>query len=273
MQSRGILLVPKIPSYKIVFLLEHYEDGAVPELGTAIQEACRYQNWIDQDKTHVCFLYEKDEYHLCEMQKLLRPENIIPIGSIEFVNRFLERIGKSPLIALNIPSEISDEEFTMRKIFRNKDISDLPALSKEYGPLIIKPERTPKLFEAEIYEPQKQEIFSRIPKNEPLFVSQKLSSEIVSEWRVFCRYGAMLDIRPYILDEWVFPDKIIVERMLSRLYRYPAITLDVAVLEDGRTVALETHNFVSCGFYGFGGPKMLKMTKMAWAWELMKEYC
>lgn len=254
---------------KTCFILETYNDGACPELSSAVYEACDEQNWLDNADNNVCFpdttislIIQMGMMHGVELS------HVIPVGSVEFVNRWAEMMKLAPIHALNIPPELNDDAFLSRKVFHVQKLSDLDGIAKRYGTLLVKPGRNPKRFEAFPYTPGEGNISGEIPDDEPLFVSQMLNTAIVSEWRVFCRRGRVVDIRPYIFDEWVCPSRQKVEAMADRLKGYPAVTLDVAVLSNGDTVALEVHNFISCGLYGFGGPKMLQMTKAAWKYEI-----
>ena len=83
--------------------------------------------------------------------------------------------------------------------------------------------------------------------------------------------GRTLDLRSYILDQWVCPDRGMVGAMSKALSGYAALALDVAVLAGGRTVAIESHPFISCGQYGFDGPDMIRMAKAAWLAELRRQ--
>lgn len=193
-------------------------------------------------------------------------KHIVPVGSIAFVDRFLGGLGLEELAAMNIPPELEKEEFLGRKIFRDVPKADIPKLEAEYGPLLVKPGRRPKLFEAT----RSSDMYG-VPNNEPLFLSQILREPIRAEWRVFVLHGRVVDIRPYILGRWVCPDQALVEKLAWQLFSYGAVALDVGVLEGGRTVVIECHPFIACGSYGFEGPDLLRMTRAAWLAELRRQ--
>lgn len=106
------------------------------------------------------------------------------------------------------------------------------------------------------------------------FVSQEFPSPIVEEWRHFDKDGTVVATHPYILDDWMFPDKNIVANMVARYTDVgchvapPTYVMDVAVLKDRRTALVEIHNFLACGLYGFKGQAIITMLKQAYLWEL-----
>lgn len=238
------------------FLLETNDKGWPVPLAAPFPEACAQANWSAQETKFLC---STGEYRY-------RAKRTVPVGSIAFVNRFLDDLGLEGLAAMNIPPELEREEFLGRQIFRDVQKKDIPKMVDEYGPLLVKPGRRPKLFEA-----ARSNDMAGVPSMEPLFVSQMLPEPIVAEWRVFVLHGRVVGIRPYILDRWICPDQAMVEKMSWPLFEYGAASLDVGVLESGRTVVIECHPFISCGLYGFDGPDLLRMAKAAWMAELRRQ--
>ena len=178
-------------------------------------------------------------------------------------------MGLGPMEAMNIPPELEQEQFLGRRIFRDVSKTELSRLRAEFGPLLLKPGRHPKRFEA---IPHEERLLGEIPDNELLFVSQMIQSQFASEWRVFVSRGRVMDIRPYFMEHWLAPDAAVVHDMADTLREHPALALDVAVLlEGGRTVAIECHPFIACGLYGFEGPKMVSMARDAWLGELRRQ--
>lgn len=244
-----------------VFLLELGESGYLTSLSAPFPESCEQANWLARDTLYACITSQHRPH------TLLDSKCVIPVGSIQFVDRFLISHGLKPIQAMNIPPELEQERFLARRIFRDVGKEQLPQIEKSYGPLLIKPGRRPKLFEAA----RSKDFAVVLPNDEPLFVSQFLSEAIVAEWRVFLLRGRIIDIRPYVLDQWCCPDLPTITGMAQALSRYAALALDVGVLSGGRTVAIECHPFISCGLYGFEGPDMLRMAKAAWLAELRRQ--
>lgn len=242
-----------------LFLLQKDRNGWPVSLAAPFQESCDEANWLANEEKFGCALSLSGQ----------TARTIVPVGSIEFVNQHLSQRGLEPLEAMNIPPELEQEQFLGRRIFRDVSKAELSRLRAEFGPLLLKPGRHPKRFEAMPYEAKLPDM---IPDDEPLFVSQMLQDKFTSEWRVFISRGRIVDLRPYYMENWLCPDAAVVQDMADALREYPALALDVAVLlEGGRTVAIECHPFIACGLYGFEGPKMVSMARDAWLGELQRQ--
>lgn len=242
-----------------LFLLQKDRNGWPVSLAAPFQESCDEANWLANEEKFGCALSLSGQ----------TARTIVPVGSIEFVNQHLSQRGLEPLEAMNIPPELEQEQFLGRRIFRDVSKAELSRLRAEFGPLLLKPGRHPKRFEAMPYEARLPDM---IPDDEPLFISQMLQDKFASEWRVFISRGRIVDLRPYYMENWLCPDAAVVQDMADALREYPALALDVAVLlEGGRTVAIECHPFIACGLYGFEGPKMVSMARDAWLGELQRQ--
>lgn len=242
------------------YILERNSQGVLTEISNAVYHACAEQNWWNNTETDTPLIgvsYQEIESHIAQHGL----QNVVFVGSVESTNRFLVSYGQRPVSALNIPPELDDEQFLHRKIWRNISKDDVRVLAQSHPNLLIKPGKTPKLFPLTRFDK-----FSAddIPENEPLFVQEELHSPIVSEWRVFVKFGKIVDIRQYWIDKWTMPDQYVVQAMVQRLRKYPAITLDVGVLATGPTAAIECHHFLACGTYGFEGVPMLNLMRVAW---------
>lgn len=254
------------------FILQSYPSplGVLAELGSAAYEAAMQRNWLAREESVACFRANESEiadviaYIESELPHL-GVDNIVPVGSIEFVNKVLEYRGFDAVHALNIPPELDVPNFLHRRVLRDAMKLDLSLLADELGEFFVKPGRHPKRFPMMLYD---RRYYDEIPNDEPLFISQALPAPIVAEWRLFVKHGSIICARPYILDVIIAPRDSACIAMASALKDYPAVTLDVAVLNDGRVAAIEAHNFLACGLYGFEGPELLTMSKAAWRYEL-----
>lgn len=197
-------------------------------------------------------------------------ENVIPVGSAEFVERFCKKLGIAAPKPLNIPVELNDIQYTgCRRVYRQLLAEDVLHLPADHS-YIIKPAEHMKEFDAVKYTPREElpEVL-RGRETERIFVSELLSDEICSEWRIFVKRGDIICICPYgPLTCWEFPNKALCEEMAQKLAAYPAITLDIAVLSTGETVVIEVHHFISCGLYGFEGLEVLQMAALAWKYHV-----
>ena len=245
------------------YVLETDSNEVLTEISNAVYHACLESNWWNNAETDTPLIgasYESIE-RLIAQHGL---KNIVFVGSVESTNHFLVSNGRKPVSALNIPPELDDEQFLHRKIWQHISKDDVRILAQHHPNLLIKPGQTPKLFPLTRFD---KFALDNIPDGEPLFVQEELHSPIVSEWRVFVKFGKIIDIRPYWIDEWTMPDQNIVQAMAQRLQKYPAITLDVGVLATGPTVAIECQHFLACGTYGFEGVPMLNLMRVAWVFQ------
>lgn len=249
----------------VKYLFLQNENGVMTPEEAAFIDACQQKNWLDQQETF-CWTAEAAHAEAVLKQSILLghgPATVIPIGSIEFVQSYLKRFNLPELKAMNIPEPLQETEFTARKVWNAADKAQVRKLCEEEGKtLLVKPGLHPKRFEAVL-----STYLDELPDDEPLFVSEILTEDIVAEWRAFTLRGRILSIHPYILNRWVVPYQPLVEEMAQRL-EFPACALDVAVLKTERTVILEAHPFISCGLYGFEGPYLLNMATTAWREQL-----
>ena len=81
------------------------------------------------------------------------------------MNQYLSQMGLGPIEAMNIPLELEHEPFLGRRVFRDVSKAELPKLRAEFGPLLLKPSRHPKRFEAMPYE---ERLLGEIPDDELL---------------------------------------------------------------------------------------------------------
>lgn len=200
-------------------------------------------------------------------------ENIVPVGSLEFCSAALRQLGLSPVTAINIPSELRDEEYTGRFVYTIQDfqmLETLFALQNHWKHFFIKPDDYAKRFETIRINKSGLSIMRNIPG--PYFLSAELTDDIIAEWRLFFDRKRIIDARPYILDRWVCPKREFAENILQKWTHAPtAGTLDIAILKNGRNILLETHQFLSCGLYGFEERILLQMFRDAWHWELQAQ--
>lgn len=177
-------------------------------------------------------------------------EQLIPVGSIEFVESGLRRWygierGLTPLF---IPEQL--RPFANRWVQAAHGKRQVESAIANLGKAFIKSASAVKCDYAGIYHAGQ-----KLPDDTDYFVSQTI--DIVSEWRIFVHRGNILDLKNYSGDPWQMPDRTTVEKMVEAFTNTPkAYTLDVAVLRNGQTAVIEVHNFIACGLYGFNSPKL-----------------
>lgn len=254
-----------------IFYLETRNRCLTPETASFL-ESVHQHNWLHPDDRMDC-VYElygtnRTATDVTVLANRLGPENVIPVGSVEFVQSFCMGIlGLPPVKTLNVPPELQCLLYLRRLVWDNQTPAELEVLHKQYGDLLVKPGKSPKLFEMTKYTGKES-----FPESELLFVSQPISHKIVGEWRVFCLNGKIRSIHPYgLLESWEMPDRDLVEEMAQQINHYscPSFALDVAVLDncppdEPNTAVIEVHPFIGCGLYGFEGPDVVKMAIAAW---------
>jgi len=96
-----------------------------------------------------------------------------------------------------------------------------------------------------------------------------LCSEIVNfvaEWRVFVRYGQIIDVRPYKGDWRVHYDAAVIENAVKKYFSAPAgYAIDFGVTDDGRTLLIEVNDGYALGSYGLYYPDYAKLLSARWA--------
>ncbi len=169
----------------------------------------------------------------------------IPIGSVEFVQKYLSHHFNLIPKPKNIPTELLNQVFTGRKVINGteKDIK---------GKMFAKSNDGIKQF---------TEFCTEAPEG-----NYQISEivEIESEWRAFVYEGKLVGLNNYSGEFDVFPDVSKIKRMIAAYNSQPiAYTLDVGIVK-GNTVVIEVHDFFSCGFYGFAEHKFIPFMFSKW---------
>lgn len=96
-----------------------------------------------------------------------------------------------------------------------------------------------------------------------------LCSEIVNfiaEWRVFVRYGKIIDVRPYKGDWRVHFDAAVIENAVREFKGAPnGYGIDFGVTDDGRTLLIEVNDGYALGSYGLYYLDYAKLLSARWA--------
>lgn len=103
--------------------------------------------------------------------------------------------------------------------------------------------------------------------------AEVICSEIVNfvaEWRVFVRYGNIIDVRPYKGDWRIHYDPKIIESCVKQFSSAPkGYGIDFGVTDDGRTLMIEVNDGYALGSYGLQYVDYAKLLSARWA-ELTK---
>ena len=90
--------------------------------------------------------------------------------------------------------------------------------------------------------------------------------DIVAEWRVFVRYGKILDVRPYRGDWRKHFDPGVIENAVNDYMNAPAgYSADFGLTADGRTLLIEVNDGYALGCYGLFYIDYAKLLSARWA--------
>lgn len=267
------------------FLIQE-ENGILSPDAAQLIDCIRQRRWLDPE----CGLTWKrvscdelrDIMHTMQFEQGEPYDKIVPFGSIEFVNTALQfetLDDQSHIRATNLPKDLWVYRYSRRDLWlvTKEQLINMVKSKTEIGAIkgdvFIKSADIPKGF---AYNGPLEKAVSLLSNDNSKFllVSTPFNSEIVSEWRAFIYRKNLMDVRPYALphlDRGVIgtPNIALIQSAINAWSDIPtACTMDLAVLEDGRTAIVECHNFVSCGLYGYDLPNLPYMVIAGYKEEL-----
>lgn len=216
------------------FLIQTINNKVRHDFSFTLLESIEYQNWIRNDKSFKVRFTNEKTY-----------PDYVPIGSVEFVSKYLYDYYKLTPKPINIPTELIDKYYTGRNIINGteKDIT---------GEKFVKSNDTFKSF---------AEICTSAPEG-----NYQISDiiNIDSEWRSFVYKGKLVGLQNYSGDFEIFPNVSKIKEMIEAYKQQPiSFTLDVAITNNN-TIVMEVHDFFSCGLYGFSDHKILPFMFSKW---------
>jgi hypothetical protein len=221
------------------FLIQTINGKVKHDFSFTLLESIEFQNWLRNDKSfEVCFTDEPTM------------PNYIPIGSVEFVSKYIvDYYGMTPK-PKNIPLELIGKNWTGRTVINGteKDI---------IGEKFVKSNDKIKSF---------TEICKIAPEG-----NYQISDliDIESEWRAFIFEGKLVGLQNYSGEFDIFPNVDKIKAMINAYKTQPiAFTLDVAI-SNNDTVIIEVHDFFSCGLYGFSEHKILPFMFSKWFYSFV----
>lgn len=212
-------------------------------------KAIEYQNWT---KNSMDFeLAEKSEYII---------DGFIPIGSVEFVLKYLFKYNYKIPQPKNVPEKLFP--FAKRNIFNGCELDINP--EKHF----FKSNDKIKGFSTNKYV-----LLNSKDKEIPIGGYQISDFiEIESEWRAFIYQKKLVGLQNYLGDFTLFPDVNKINEMINTYDDAPiAYTLDVGINKNKETFVIEVHDFFSCGLYGFEDLKILPFMFSRWFYEFTKK--
>lgn len=236
------------------FLIQKIGGKIVHDFSFTLLQSIEFQNWLHSDgKTKVKYINSGDAFVFDDSTPFKScHHSYVPVGSVEFVTKYLEQFyGLTPK-PRNIPEELF--RYADRNIFNGTE-----AYFSHCGKSFIKSNDKIK-GTCGIFN---QSETVNLPAGNYQF-SEVIS--IDSEWRAFVYNNKLVGLQNYSGEFTMFPNVDIIKDMIKVYKSAPvAYTLDVGVREIGNnhntTLIIEVHDFFSCGLYGFADhaiyPQML----------------
>ncbi len=184
------------------------------------------------------------------------PEDIV-VGGILMMTHVLNENGITTG-EYNYPKELS--EYRGRRIWSTL-VCDL---KKESLPIFIKPveEKAAKGIVIRSWEDASE--YGHLAHDAEILCSEVVN--FISEWRCFVRYGKIVGIRFYYVDESAECDRSVIEKALNDYKTIPAgCSLDFGVTDDGRTLLIEMNDGLALGCYGLPDDEYSKLLMARWA--------
>lgn len=228
------------------FLIQTINGEIKHDFSFELLNSIQYLNWYYNSKES----FKVIKCELSDIPKYKHFESIVPVGTVEFVHKYLQIHNLIIPRPINIPEELSNKTFTQRTIFREVNKNNLIV------GMFTKSSETIKGF-TRIYT-GKEELSDNI-----FFQSEII--DIESEYRCFIHKKELVGIQFYLGDFTVFPNVTKILNMISAYTNSPqSYTLDVGVSKELGTFIIEVHNFYSCGLYGFRDYKVLPNMFINW---------
>lgn len=235
------------------FLIQTINGEIKHDFSFTLLESIEYNNWYNNNE-NIKYQFTND---IVNRTNSLIPHktNIIPIGSVEFVLKFLEQFHNKKPLPKNVPVELFS--FANRHIF-NGTKKDL----KGHGKSFVKSNDNIKGFTDIVNDDYV------LPEGN-YQISELIN--IDSEYRCFVHKDKLVGLQNYSGDFTLFPNIEIINRMINNYKNSPiAYTLDVGINDTG-TFIIEIHDFFSCGLYGFSDLKILPYMFSQWYFNFIKK--
>jgi len=230
-----------------------------------IERAKEYWDWKNPDDTFElwgCSLEEIDKvsehidsYVYSNLYTSFKPEEWCPIGTVEFVEKYLrtyfgDAIADKAMIPLNVPECFLKNKMNTGRYIENALLTDEYVKESDTNKYFFKDNGRIKNALNGIMTVKEAQQAGLYNVQISTLIKEKHNA---SEWRVFIHNGKAVDIKNYAGNPFVFPDKEAIDSYMYQLDdSLKEGTLDVYVdTIDVETYVMECHKFFSCGLYGF----------------------
>lgn len=193
-----------------------------------------------------------------ELPDYLTRQDVV-IDYITGVKKAISNLNITPPSEIDYPEEL--QNYFGRKIWKSK--IDYIATHPELYPVFVKPV-SGKQFDGRLIKGFVDLIGCGDPsENRDIWCSEPVN--FVTEWRVFVRYGKVLDARPYKGSPFSQLDENIVYNCIKDYTTIPAgCSLDFGVTDDGRCLLIEVNDGYSLGNYGLLDVFYAKLVYARW---------
>lgn len=195
----------------------------------------------------------------CEQSELKNSskEDII----VGYVNNVRERLYHFGIITPEMDYPDSLNKYLGRKIWHStiNTINSHPELWN----IFVKPVEDKKFTGVVVRSPKDLIGCGTSGANVDVICSEII--DIRAEWRVFVRYGHILDVRRYKGDWRIHYDPSVIENAIKDFTEAPAgYAIDFGVTADGKTILIEVNDGYSLGSYGLIENYYAKLLSARW---------
>lgn len=245
------------------FLIQKINNEIWHDFSFHLIQSIHYKNWIDSN-SKIRLRYLNYDTVIPDLDPF-KPEYIkyIPIGSVEFVTKYLQYFyGLTPK-PRNVPECLFD--FAGRYI-KNCDSSFNVKNLDVSGEYFIKSNDKIKEYDPYVIDTHKK--YNVLP-NGNFQISEKVTFQ--SEWRAFVYENKLVGLQNYIGNFTHFPNVKRINQIIKKFTDNGApiaYTLDVGDTFD--TMIVEIHDFFGCGLYGFADYRILPNMFYRWFTEYLQ---
>ena len=204
---------------------------------------------------HECIFFQRYEELLANNHS---KEEII-VSGIGMIRRRLQDFGIA-CNGINYPEELG--KYLGRRIWKLtiNEIANMPAA----WPVFVKSVEGKRLSGRVVNGTHDLVGCGCLEENYKVLCSEPV--HFIAEWRVFVRYGKVLDVRPYKGDWKVHYDPNVIERAIKDYTTAPnAYGIDFGVTSNGETLLVEVNEGYALGCYGLFPHLYAKLILTRWA--------
>ena len=233
-------------------------DWQADNMTAPVKQAIQQFAWKGQDVWR-----ENVTLNWLQLQRDLTYIDYTPIGTVEFVKSFAEKIG------VKLPDPIHATELLQLEGRLYATVESKDSIHKATYPFFVKPFKELKKFTGFVVKSEKDfELYPDVEwSNTSLFLTGVLEN-IVSEWRCYVLNGKVFACVNYSGDPLKFPNPAAIRNCIENFTSAPiAYSLDMAITD--HTQFIEINDAYALGYYGGDIELYTKMLNERWK-EIIK---